>query len=184
MKYVELTIMEMAMREVSHRAADRYIKFMELHAQSVIIFLCLRLPFFRIWYKQRNVATMLMDQAPAGKRILYVDDEEGLALLGEEFLGDLGYQVTSVFDGRLALTQFERADQVFDLVVSDESMPCMSGIELAQKIYRISPETPVILCSGHLLTMEETGMEQTNIVAVLLKTDVCTTLPTLLEQYL
>ena len=126
----------------------------------------------------------MMEQIPAGKRILYVDDEQGLAELGEEFLGDLGYQVTSAFGGQSALTQFERAEQSFDLVVSDESMPNMSGIELAQEIYRISPATPVILCSGHLLTMDEEGMEQTNIVAVLIKTDVCAKLPALLTQYL
>ncbi len=119
-----------------------------------------------------------------GKKVLYVDDEEGLALLGEEFLGDLGYQVTSVLGSEEALAEFEQADPAYDLVVTDESMPCMSGIELAQKIYLNSPQTPIILCSGHLLTMAEPGMEQTNIVAVLLKTDVCIKLPDLLEQHL
>jgi len=119
-----------------------------------------------------------------GKKILYVDDEQGLALLGEEFLGDLGYQVTSAFGSEEAYTLFEQAELSFDLVVTDESMPGMSGIELAQKIYQNSPQTPIILCSGHMLTMEEPGMEQTNIVAVLLKTDVCLKLPELLEEHL
>lgn len=121
---------------------------------------------------------------PEEKKILYVDDEVGLALLGKEFLGDLGYQVTSVFGSKEALAAVENADSAFDLLVTDESMPYMSGIELAQKVYQLSPQTPVILCSGHLLTMEETGMEKTNIVAVLLKTDVCLKLPDLLEKYL
>lgn len=118
------------------------------------------------------------------KKILYVDDEQGLALLGEEFLGDLGYQVTSAFGSAEALTEFEQTNSTFDLVVTDESMPGMSGIEMAHRIYQLSPETPVILCSGHLLTMEEPGMEQTNIVAVLLKTDVCVKLPDLLVEHL
>jgi DNA-binding NtrC family response regulator len=119
-----------------------------------------------------------------GKKILYVDDEQGLALLGEEFLGDLGFQVKSAFSGEDAFTEFSQADPPYDLVVTDESMPTMCGIELAHKIYQVSPQTPVILCSGHLLTMEEPGMEQTNIVAVLLKTDVCLKLPDILKEHL
>ncbi|WP_303720637.1 response regulator [Malonomonas rubra] len=126
----------------------------------------------------------MAEQTESGKKILYVDDEEGLALLGEEFLGDLGYVVTSAFDGEGALAEFKSAEPVFDLVVTDESMPGMSGIELAQKLYQCAPQTPVILCSGHMLSMEEPGMDQTNIVAVLLKTDVCLKLPDMLEDYL
>ncbi len=124
------------------------------------------------------------DLAGNGKKILYVDDEQGLALLGEEFLGDLGYEVICAFGGETAFAEFEKADPVFNLVVTDESMPGMSGIELAQKIYAISPKTPVFICSGHLLTKEEEGMERTNIVEVLLKTDVCLKLPDLIEKHL
>ena len=126
----------------------------------------------------------MTDEPGCGKRILYVDDEHGLALLGEEFLGDLGYQVTSAFGGEEAWQAFQQADSDFDAVVTDESMPGMSGIQLAQKIYQSAPQLPVILCSGHMLTMEEVGMEQTNIVATLLKTDVCLKLPGMLEEYL
>ena len=127
---------------------------------------------------------MTAQELGPGKRILYVDDEEGLALLGEEFLSDFGYQVESVFNGHQALARFEQAEAPFDLLVTDESMPGMSGIELAQKIYAIAPAVPVILCSGHLLTMDEEGMGKTNIVAVLLKTEVCLKLPDMLKQYL
>lgn len=118
------------------------------------------------------------------KRILYVDDEQGLAMLGEEFLGDLGYAVTCAFSGEQALEEFLNAESSYDLIVTDESMPGMTGIELAQKVYLNSPHTPVILCSGHLLSMNEPGMEQANIVSVLLKTDVCLKLPDMLEEYL
>ena len=120
--------------------------------------------------------------AESAIRILYVDDEQGLALLGEEFLGDLGYQVVSAFSGSMALEVFQQADADFDLVITDESMPGMSGIELAKELARISPQTPVILCSGHLLTMDEAGMDKTNIKAVLVKTEVCNKLPELIEQ--
>ena len=118
------------------------------------------------------------------KRILFVDDEVSLAQLGADLLEDFGYQVVCAYDGHQALEIFRREELPFDLVVTDESMPQMSGIELAQKLYRLNPETPVILCSGHMLTMQEDGMERTNIKQVLAKTEVCFKLPGLLDDLL
>ena len=118
------------------------------------------------------------------KQILFVDDEKSLALLGADLLGEFGYKVSCAFDGHEALELFRQEENGFDLVVTDESMPGMCGIELAQQIYQHSPETPVILCSGHLLTMQEEGMESTNIAAVLAKTSVCTQLPAMVEEIL
>ncbi len=117
-------------------------------------------------------------------RILYVDDEESLALLGEELLGDLGYQVRSALSGSMAFELFQQDPQAFDLLITDESMPGITGIELAQQVYRINPQLPVVLCSGHLLTMHEAGMENTNVRAVLLKTEVCHKLPEIIETLL
>ncbi|MFK5924992.1 MAG: response regulator [Desulfuromusa sp.] len=114
--------------------------------------------------------------------ILFVDDEESLALLGADLLSDIGYSVTCALDGETALRLFQHQSGGFDMVITDESMPGMSGIELAQKIFNISPSTPVILCSGHLLTMQEEGMDKANITAVLAKTDVCTKLPGIIEK--
>jgi len=116
------------------------------------------------------------------KQVLFVDDEESLALLGADLLEDFGYNVTCAFDGNAALQLFEQQPGSFDLIITDESMPGMSGIELAQNIFSLSPLTPVILCSGHLLTMREEGMDKTNIAAVLAKTSVCNDLPGLIEK--
>ena len=118
------------------------------------------------------------------KRILFVDDEESLALLGADLLEDYGYQVQCAFNGQEALDLFNQQQSSFDIVITDESMPGMTGIELAQEIYRQAAGIPVILCSGHMLTMREEGMDQTNIKSVLSKTDVCMKLPDLLEQIL
>ncbi len=118
----------------------------------------------------------------AKKHILFVDYEESLALLGADLLEDFGYRVTSACNGFSALEIFNQQPDDFDLIVTDESMPEMSGIELAQKLYVLSPQTPVILCSGHLLTMQEKGMAQTNIINVLAKTDICTKLPDMMEE--
>ncbi len=116
------------------------------------------------------------------KHILFVDDEESLALLGADLLEDFGYEVSVAFNGLQAYDLFSEQPEKFSLVVTDESMPEMTGIELAQKIYALAPETPVILCSGHLLTMQEKGMENTKIIHVLGKTEICTKLTDLLDK--
>lgn len=117
------------------------------------------------------------------KRILFVDDEQALVQLGAELLADSGFEVDCAYSGPEALQLFqERGD--FDLLVTDESMPGMSGIELAQEVYRQSPSTPVLLCSGHMLSMHEKGIDQTNIKGVVAKTEVCFKLPSLIEELL
>ena len=118
----------------------------------------------------------------ARKQILFVDDEESLALLGADLLDDFGYTVTCAFNGEDALQLFQLQSSCFDMVITDESMPGISGIELAQELCLISPSTPVILCSGHMLTMQEEGMDKTNISAVLIKTAVCSELPGMIEK--
>ncbi|MDX2479401.1 MAG: response regulator [Desulfuromusa sp.] len=118
----------------------------------------------------------------AVKKILFVDDEKSLALLGVDLLEDFGYRVTCAFNGKDALQLFQQQSSSFDLVISDVSMPWMDGIELAKELFVLSPLTPVILCSGHLLTMQEEGMDRTNVLAVLSKTDVCSKLPGMIEK--
>ena len=117
-----------------------------------------------------------------GKQILFVDDEESLALLGADLLEDFGFRVTCAFNGEEALQLFQQETSCFDMVITDVSMPGMNGIELAQEIFCISPETPVILCSGHMLTMQEEGMDKANITGVLAKTAVCNKLPGMIEK--
>lgn len=117
-----------------------------------------------------------------GKRILFVDDEQALAALGEELLGDSGAHVVCAFSGPQALDLYHQHAGRFDLVVTDESMPGMSGIELAQELFQVAPELPVILCSGHLLSMDDEGIDGTNIRDVLAKTDVFFKLPFIIEE--
>ena len=111
------------------------------------------------------------------QKILFVDDEKALTALGEDMLTDEGYEVVCAASGGQALDLFEQHGGQFDLVVTDETMPGMTGIELAQKLFALAPDLPVILCSGHLLSMADEGIAQTNIKTVLTKTDVFLTLP-------
>jgi len=93
--------------------------------------------------------------APTGSRqrsehILYVDDEEGLVLLAIRLLKRLGYRVTGFVDPSLALEEFRRRPTEFDAVVTDLSMPQMSGFDLAEQILAIRPGTPVVISSGYV----------------------------------
>lgn len=123
-----------------------------------------------------------VDAGGEGKRVLYVDDEEALALLAADLLSDGATQVVCAYSGAQALDIYQQRAGQFDLVVTDESMPGMTGIELAQKLFLIAPELPVILCSGHLLSMHEEGIAQTNIKDILAKTDVYCKLPQVIER--
>jgi len=88
--------------------------------------------------------------APAGQgRILFVDDERALAQLGRIKLGELGYMVTAKTSSLEALEVFRARPDHFDLVITDHTMPGMTGLDLAIQIGRIRGNTPVILCTGY-----------------------------------
>ncbi|MCX5846745.1 MAG: PAS domain S-box protein [Deltaproteobacteria bacterium] len=80
--------------------------------------------------------------------ILFVDDEEALVNLGKDMLTGLGYQVVGRTSSLEALELFRSRPDRFDLVITDMTMPNMTGIELTQEIMRIQPGIPVILCTG------------------------------------
>ena len=83
-----------------------------------------------------------------GERILFVDDEEQIRAVAEAILARNGYQVTTFADGNEALKEFQKEPAQFDLVITDLTMPSMTGMELAEKILALRPRTPVILCTG------------------------------------
>ncbi len=93
------------------------------------------------------------------ERILFIDDEEMLVKMGKNMLENLGYQVTERTNSIEALTTFENQPLDFDLVITDQTMPGMSGIDLAQRILQIRPGMPIILCTGFssLISEEKAG---------------------------
>lgn len=82
------------------------------------------------------------------ERILYIDDEKPLVDLGQKILESHGYKVTTRTSSIEALELFKVKADKFDLVVTDMTMPNMTGKELAKQINRIRPDIPIILCSG------------------------------------
>ena len=95
---------------------------------------------------------------PTGnERILFIDDEEVLAEVGKNILEKLGYEVTVRTSSVEALELFKTKPGYFDLVITDMSMPNMSGAELSQELMKIRPGIPIILCTGfsHIISKEK-----------------------------
>ncbi len=81
-------------------------------------------------------------------RVLLVDDEETLIHLGKQMLEKFGFQVVAASGSMEALDAFRFAPESFDLVITDRTMPEMTGIELAREIKKTRPGLPIILCTG------------------------------------
>jgi PAS domain S-box-containing protein len=87
---------------------------------------------------------------PRGKeRILLVDDEDFNIKTVQNMLQHLGYKVTALMDSREALKVFSENPSEFDLVMTDQTMPLMTGEDLGKELMRIRPDIAVILCTGY-----------------------------------
>jgi two-component system, cell cycle sensor histidine kinase and response regulator CckA len=82
-------------------------------------------------------------------RIMYVDDEKALGLMMERMLTGLGYKATVHNDPAQALAQFQSQPDAFDLVITDLTMPRITGLILCENLLRIRSELPVLLCTGY-----------------------------------
>ena len=83
------------------------------------------------------------------ERILLVDDDQRVAVMEQYMLEKLGYHVTCHQKGPEALLEFRQSPKDFDLVITDLTMPNLTGDQLAEKITEIRPGTPIILCTGY-----------------------------------
>jgi len=90
-----------------------------------------------------------IETIPVGKgRILFVDDEEDLAKVWPRMLQQLGYDVLAKTSSVEALEAFRAQPEEFDLVMTDYTMPDMTGEQLAREILKIRADMPIVLCSG------------------------------------
>jgi len=94
--------------------------------------------------------------APTGtERILFVDDEETIVYMTQQILESLGYHVTPHTSSVEALEAFRARPDEFDLVITDMTMPNMTGAELAPRLLEIRSDIPIILCTGFSEIMDE-----------------------------
>jgi two-component system, cell cycle sensor histidine kinase and response regulator CckA len=82
------------------------------------------------------------------KKILFVDGDEAMARMVSSMLEEMGYQVKLVTSGMNALDIFFNDPSQFDLVVTDQGMPDMSGLLLAKRLTRMRADIPVVLLTG------------------------------------
>ena len=91
-------------------------------------------------------------------RILLVDDEQSILGMLSGLLSAAGYEVTSCTDPQAALSSFTKDLNRYDILITDMTMPGMTGYDLARHVLRLRPELPVILCTGYseLISKEDT----------------------------
>ncbi len=131
---------------------------------------------FQIFFPMLEMEIQKTDKAfptelPHGgnERILFVDDEQAIAEIGQMILTQLGYKVTIRSNSLEALELFGRNPQMFDLIISDQTMPDMTGLDLAGRVHRLRPDIPVILCTGYSEQLTEKEPEELGISALLMK---------------
>ncbi len=103
------------------------------------------------------------------ENILFVDDESSLVYTKKIMLQKLGYNVTSSFSGGDAFELFIKECDFFDIVITDMTMPGMTGLELARKVSEIRPDLPIILCTGYNNKITTEIARENGISDVLLK---------------
>ena len=112
-------------------------------------------------------------QAPArrghGETILIVDDDKPLVLLGEEMLAALGYEPVGFDSSSAALAAFHADPKRFDLVLTDEVMPEITGTELAGVFHQVRPDLPIILMTGNDRPVQQDRLTSAGIREVLSK---------------
>lgn len=107
-----------------------------------------------------------LDAVPKGtERILLVDDEPPLLEVARLMLEKLGYTVSAFASGLAALSAFEDDPDAFDLVLTDQTMPDITGANLAGRILRIRPGMPILLCTGFSAVIGEEKAREIGIAA-------------------
>ena len=105
----------------------------------------------------------------AHETILYVDDEEVIVDMARHTLEQLGYRVIAVTDPSKALEHFLKEPKQFDMVITDQIMPGMTGTELAKVLLSLRPDIPIVLTTGYSETIDAAAARAIGIRAFVMK---------------
>lgn len=118
-------------------------------------------------------AAMRVDAPPSlprgTERVLFVDDEAGLARAYSAAISSLGYSVITFTGPKEALERFREDRDAFDLVITDMTMPELTGEALTRELQKIRPDIPIIVCTGHSEEMAEETVRRLGIADYALK---------------
>jgi PAS domain S-box-containing protein len=103
------------------------------------------------------------------EHILFVDDEPALLKLGKRMLESVGHRVTALSSSQETLATFKENPDSFDLLLTDQTMPGMTGDVLAREVLKVRPGLPVVICTGYSDILDETQARANGFAAVLLK---------------
>jgi len=107
--------------------------------------------------------------SPDCKRILFVDNDTLLVPMMQEILQNIGYAVTAMISSTETLALFKQAPNRYDLIITDLTMPDLSGDKLAEEILAIRPEIPIILITGDTDLIDDAMIQQSGIHTVIEK---------------
>jgi len=126
--------------------------------------------FFPVMDRQMESETAELKALPTGnEHILFIDDEETLIDLAESMLKKLGYRVETRTRPDEALEIFGAAPHKFDLVISDMTMPGMTGDSLASELMKIRSDIPIIICTGYSEKIDELRAKGLGIKGLMMK---------------
>lgn len=141
--------------------------------------------YFPIIASEKDRSAPEVAPLPIGtERILFTDDEELQVELGREMLARLGYRVTGFTDCRKALEHLRKNPSAFDLVITDMTMPHMTGDILAAELIAIRPDIAVILCTGYSERVTEENVLAAGIKGFIMKPVVMEELARLIRKVL
>ncbi len=106
---------------------------------------------------------------PRREHVLFVDDEPAVVRMTKTMLERMGYRVTALTDSSEALKVFTGNPDSFDLIITDQTMPDMTGIALAKEVLAVDPDMPIILCTGYSETVSPVRAKEAGIREFLMK---------------
>ena len=145
---------------------------------------------FNLYFPVSDCATAEVVSEPAfvpeggGQHILYVDDEEPLVLLITRTLKRLGYRVSGYTNPLEALHALRQDPRTFQAVVTDLSMPQMSGTDFAREVLELCPAMPIVLTTGYIRPQDQELARSTGVKELVLKPDTVEDLGIVLHRLL
>ncbi len=104
-----------------------------------------------------------------GERILLVDDEKELLDSASKLLSSIGYRVEAFSDPNKALEAFSNTPEDYDLLVTDEKMPKLTGVQLVKAVHNLRPKIPVVFCTGYSEVLDQVDIDQSTLGGVVRK---------------